>query len=142
MLLENQQLHQTFFELYIYQGNILLKKDLQKQLCLTFLEFHTDQEQNQFLSLIAFRNKFFCMRVIINCFVKHFLILVAFRNRLQCSPIFQNNFTTHLKSQPGETCDGTCTRQHTSKSICAFKNSYVQISITNAASYTRKLSSQ
>ena len=33
MLLENhQQVYQTFFDFYIYQDNILLKKDL-KQLC-------------------------------------------------------------------------------------------------------------
>ena len=48
MLLENyQQLHHTFFELYIYQGSIQLKKDLQKQLYHTFLEFYIDQKLNQ-----------------------------------------------------------------------------------------------
>ena len=45
MLLENnQQIHHTFFELYINQGSIQLKKDLQKQGCHTFLEFYIDQE--------------------------------------------------------------------------------------------------
>ena len=45
MLLENhQQLNHTFFELYIYQDNKLLKKDLQRQFCHTFFDFHIDQE--------------------------------------------------------------------------------------------------
>ena len=48
MLLENyQQLHRIFFELYIYQGNIFLMKDIKKQLCHILLEFYIDQEQNQ-----------------------------------------------------------------------------------------------
>ena len=47
MLLENhQQLYHTFFELHIYQGNVLFKKDIKKQLCNIFLEF-IDQVQNQ-----------------------------------------------------------------------------------------------
>ena len=32
--------------------------------------------------LIAFRNKFYCMGLIMNCFITHFLIVVAVRNRL------------------------------------------------------------
>ena len=34
------------------------------------------------------------------------------------------------------------TRQHTPKSIYAYENSYIQISITKIASYAQKLSSQ
>ena len=42
MPLENhQQLHRTFFECYIDQDTILLKNDLQKQLCHLFFEFYT-----------------------------------------------------------------------------------------------------
>ena len=45
MLPENhQQLHHTIFELYIYQGNILLQKDIKKQLCHIFLEFYIYRE--------------------------------------------------------------------------------------------------
>ena len=45
MLLDNhQQLHHTLFEFYIYQNNMLLKKDIKKQLCHGFLEFYTDQK--------------------------------------------------------------------------------------------------
>ena len=45
MLQENhQELLHTFFEFYVYQDNILLKKDLQKQLCHIFIEFYIDQE--------------------------------------------------------------------------------------------------
>ena len=44
MLLENhQQIHHTFFVLKIYQGSMQLKKDIQKQLCHTFLEFYINQ---------------------------------------------------------------------------------------------------
>ena len=43
MMLENyQQLHGTFFELYIYQDNILLKKDIKKQPSHIFLQFYID----------------------------------------------------------------------------------------------------
>ena len=43
--LENYQLlYHTFFELYIYQGKILLKKNLKKQQSPLFLEFYFDQE--------------------------------------------------------------------------------------------------
>ena len=90
MLLENrQQLHLTFFKLYIYQGSIQLNKDLQKQLCHTYLEFYIEfcinREYNQiqketsihcfityFSSLMAFKNKFYCIRISINSFVTHF----------------------------------------------------------------------
>ena len=45
MLLQNhQQLNHTLFELYVDQGNILLKKDIKKQLCHIFSEFYIDQE--------------------------------------------------------------------------------------------------
>ena len=45
MLLEShQQLRRILFELYIYQDNILLKKDKKKQLTHIFLEFNIDQE--------------------------------------------------------------------------------------------------
>ena len=48
MLLENnQQLYHTFFESYIDQDNILLKKDLQNQLCNSVFKFCIDQELNQ-----------------------------------------------------------------------------------------------
>ena len=44
MLLENhQQQHTTLFELYL-SGQYTIKKDLQKQLCHTFLEFYIDQD--------------------------------------------------------------------------------------------------
>ena len=40
MLLENhQQLHHTLFGICIYQDNILLEKDLQKQLCHILLDY-------------------------------------------------------------------------------------------------------
>ena len=38
----SKQLHHIFFELYIYQDKILLKRDLQEQLSPTFLEFYVD----------------------------------------------------------------------------------------------------
>ena len=40
-----------------------------------------------------------------------------------------------------EVCDRMCMHQHTPKSIYSIKNRYVQISITNIASYVQKLSS-
>ena len=66
-----------------YQGTILRKKDLQKQLYHTFLEFYINQEEDQvqktyvncfityFLSHKAFRNKFYCRRIRISC-ITHF----------------------------------------------------------------------
>ena len=48
MLLDNhQQLHHTFYKFYICQGNKLSKNYFQKQDCNIFLEFYTNQEQNQ-----------------------------------------------------------------------------------------------
>ena len=48
MLPDNhQQLHHTFIEFCICLGNLLSKKDLQKQPCHTILKFYTEQEQNQ-----------------------------------------------------------------------------------------------
>ena len=45
MLLEkHQQLYHAFFESCIYQGSLKLKKDLQKQLYRTFLEFYINHE--------------------------------------------------------------------------------------------------
>ena len=41
---ESSQFHHTFFEFYIYEENMLLKKDLQKQLCHTFLELNINEE--------------------------------------------------------------------------------------------------
>ena len=52
-----------------------------------------------------------------------------------------NNYFSE-QSLPGEECNRTRTRQHTPKSIYAYENSYIQISITKIASYARKLSSQ
>ena len=44
MLIENhQQIHHIFFEFYIYQDNILLQKDLKKQLSHIFLGFYIDE---------------------------------------------------------------------------------------------------
>ena len=72
MCLENnQQLHHTFFELYIYQDSIQLKKDLQKQLC-----------QKHFLSFISIRNRIKYKKKHINCFITHFLIHKAFRKQI------------------------------------------------------------
>ena len=45
-----------------------------------------------------------------------------------------------IQALPGQACDRTRTRQLTLKSIYAYDNSYVQTSITNIASYARKLS--
>ena len=48
MQLDNhQQLHHTFFELYIHQDSIQLKKYFHNQLCHTFLEFYINRGQNQ-----------------------------------------------------------------------------------------------
>ena len=83
MLLENhQQLCHTFFDFYIYQGNILSKKNLQKQQYHTFLVFYIDQESNtkkksinyfftHFLSNKAFRNNCYCRRVSIDRFITY-----------------------------------------------------------------------
>ena len=92
MLLENhQQLHHIFFDFYIYQCSILLKKDMKKQLCYIFLEVHIDQEQNQiqkstyerlydtFLESYMIQEKFYCKRISINSFTTHFLNFIASR---------------------------------------------------------------
>ena len=49
---------------------------------------------------------------------------------------------SNIQSLAGEPWDHTHTHQHTPKSIYEYENSYVQISITNNASYARKLSLQ
>ena len=98
MLLENhQQLHHTFFDFYIYQGSILLKKDMKKQLCYIFLEVHIDQEQNQIqkstyerlyntsLESYMIQEKFYCKRISINSFTTHFLSLIASRKNSNAS---------------------------------------------------------
>ena len=82
MLAENyEQLRHIFFESYIYERNILSKKDQQKQLYHTCLACYTDQEYNQidknnyqlletkFLRHKAFRNKFSCRRITINILI-------------------------------------------------------------------------
>ena len=46
------------------------------------------------------------------------------------------------QSLPEEVCDCTCACQHTPKSVYVYENLYVQISVTNIASYGQKLSSQ
>ena len=115
MLLDNnQQLYHTFFEFYIGQGNILSKKDLQKQRCQTFfefyicwdnillkksllkkqshtfLEFYIDEEQNStqktsFIYFITYFNYFYCEKISIGSFMNHFLSFIAFRNKLHCT---------------------------------------------------------
>ena len=51
MLLHNQQkFHRIFFEFCIYQGNILLKKDINKKLCHIFIELNIGQEKNEISS--------------------------------------------------------------------------------------------
>ena len=82
MPLENhQQLHQTFFELCIYRDNVQLKKSKKEQICHILLGFcdwsGTESHKKasmtcfitHFLSLIAFRSKFRCMRIIINSII-------------------------------------------------------------------------
>ena len=44
---DHQRLHHTFFELDIFQGNTLLKKDIKELICHIFLEFYIDKERNQ-----------------------------------------------------------------------------------------------
>ena len=44
---DHQRFHDTFFELDIFQGNTLLKKDIKEQICHIFLEFYIDKERNQ-----------------------------------------------------------------------------------------------
>ena len=84
MLLENhQQAYHTFFEFYIYQDNILLKEDLQKQLCLNFL---------------SIRNRIKYKQTTTDCFITHSLSLMAFRNKLYCKSISINSFITHVLS--------------------------------------------
>ena len=81
MLLENhQQLCHTFFESYVYQDNMLLKKDLHKH----FLEFIPIRNRikykitsmnffiTHFYSQKAFRNKFYCRRMATDCFITFF----------------------------------------------------------------------
>ena len=48
----------------------------------------------------------------------------------------------YTQSLPAEECDHMHTCQHMPKLICAYKNLYVQVSITNIASCAQKLSSQ
>ena len=47
-----------------------------------------------------------------------------------------------VQSLPGGACNCTCTCQHMPESIYGYENLYVEICITNIASYVRKLSSQ
>ena len=88
-------------------GQYTIKKDVPKQLCYIFLELYIDQEQNQiqktsinrfithFLSVIVFRNIFYCRRMSINSFIAHFFILLAFRNKFSCMSVTVNCFITH-----------------------------------------------
>ena len=102
MVLGNhQKFHRTFFQFYIYRGNILSKKDLQKQHFTHFLSFiHIGNwiKYNfitHFLILILIRNKLCCRRisiynfnraVIIKSFITHLLILVAVRTDSNVPP--------------------------------------------------------
>ena len=109
MLLENhQQLHHIFFEFYIYRGNILSKKDLQKQLCLKFHEIYTNQKYKKIkitsinifitycLSLIALRNKLYCRRMSIDSFFTHFVSHIAIKDKFYCMVVIIKSLITHL----------------------------------------------
>ena len=50
--------------------------------------------------------------------------------------------STIVQSLPGGACNCTCICQHMPESIYGHENLYVEICVTNIASYVRKLSSQ
>ena len=67
------------------------------------------------------------------------LYIITIALHFQCKSL---NIILPHESLPGEVYNHMCTHQHMSKSIYAYKNLYVQISITNTALYTQKLLSQ
>ena len=82
----HQQLHHIFFQFYIYWGNILPQKNLQKEFCHKFIGSFINQEQKKI------------QKTSINNFITHFLSLIAIRNKLYCRKISNDGFITYFES--------------------------------------------